>query len=277
VFLPAMLLIVVAGAISTATGFGTDSSEWRKFDVWHFTTNLLMLSGVRQVAAHLVTFSFMEQSWTLNYEYFFYILFGTAVLSVRGRSGLVVKVVIFAAIMVLTMQLPHRAVIVLALTWGLGVLISRLLMAGRTRSASCTLLVALAALLVAVPLELGHFGERLVLIIFMASATFFLVVNADRFIPPPWLQAAARNLAGFSYSLYLLHILLYWALFGANPAPVEWAQATFGSFVTAVALLVLINVAAWTFSLATERHTNAVREMILSLRSRQPSASSPRG
>jgi peptidoglycan/LPS O-acetylase OafA/YrhL len=208
--------------------------------------------------------------WSLANEYWYYILFPLLLLPfVAGQSRS--ARVAWAACAVALGALLYPEILEYGSIWLLGALI-RLCpriplpptwMTGVLVVGAALLHVALGnALAFKFPFPLD-LGLALVFVTFVHGA-----VHAKRTDPLPGGKLHAE-LAGFSYSLYLLHfpfVLLVsvwlqsrWGV-GLSQLPHGWRP-----FLLMAALLVAANLYAWLFSLATERHTASVRKFLTQL------------
>jgi exopolysaccharide production protein ExoZ len=266
VLLPAMLLAAVVTLIATRGDIGNFGVDWSHFNVRNFLITLLMLSGVPGFLPHAETFVLLGPSWTLNYEFFFYIVLGALLLPARSLQPAlswairILLVTIFAGLLLTLTEIR-----VLGFAWVLGSAIAFVFRSGvrmRTLTALLACSVAVFAYLIA-----KHQGSPL--IVQLADPTLLGALFAiglfwsETFVPGPALRRVVSELAGFSYSLYLTHLISMW-LFTIAMRPTQDAMIrSIGPTWTFVVILGLLNLAAYLFSLATERHNERARRALL--------------
>jgi peptidoglycan/LPS O-acetylase OafA/YrhL len=259
VFFPAIVLVVIVGALLATTNLNAEF-PWQQFTPWHFFTNLAMLNGVRQIAQQGDTFALMKQSWTLPYEFFLYIIFGALMLPMgRTRAALIAKWVIVTIITLLLLQLTRSHLLVLGSAWIFGAGIAYCFQNRRLGYAAAALVLIAAVNYLVAP---AYIAERVTIALLVIALFIVALAIFDKVPIALWARKLAAALAAFSYSLYLLHVMLLWTIFYSHSQTSAWMQNNLGSGGTFLVALVIINVAAFAFSLVTERHNNAVRRFI---------------
>ncbi len=275
VFAPAMVLT----ALIDALWFCGSNTQLPRFTVRDFAVTISMLSGAPGFSDHLDTFQFIAPAWTLNYEFYLYILYGITALSSRygGRYGNVGLFVLLLITAYLAAHLKHFAP--LAFNWVLGVVAASLHQAGiGTRNRPRMIALLLAALVGCVifchltrsnrsPLESWT-------VVSVMGLWFYGGILLAEYVPiSERLKSVAYFFASYSYSMYLIHyafIVTFLAALNKLHLYEPTANDT-AKLVAFLLLIALVNLAAYLFSLITERHTGRVRKLLAAVLPGQPS------
>jgi peptidoglycan/LPS O-acetylase OafA/YrhL len=271
VLLPALTLGAIFDGLTTAVGGHHAAVMAPRFTVTGWLGNLFFLQEVL-----VGTFGSNTPLWSLSYELWYYLAFPFLVLAAtrRGRVGLL-HLLAAAAILTFTgpqiaprfalwllgaaaaalPPLPRRGALLAVVAGGLG-LGATLLTLGTRDAVRATFLADL-------------------LVSFFAALAV-LGIRQDWRPAHPRYAAAARWLAGWSYSLYLVHFpplfFLGAVLAAAGAGP--WMPAP-RSAAQALSIAVILLSYGYLVSRLTEAHTLAVRR--LALRALTPSAAAPAG
>lgn len=214
------------------------------------------------------TFGSNGPLWSLANEFWYYILFPLCLAPfMRWHSwGVRGALVLIAAAVVV---LIHPDILIYGAVWALGVgirFLPRPLVPWTWASA------LLALVMVVISARLPHWRDGIELLAdgLLALAIGNLLLTLMHHARPDVGLAGGRLhavLADFSYSLYLLHFPLLvllcaasqsWFGIGLSMTPSGWLPFAFMALV-----VVLMYAYAWLTSLVTERHTAAVREVLM--------------
>jgi peptidoglycan/LPS O-acetylase OafA/YrhL len=231
-----------------------------------FFRNLLQLQHV---------FGFAEYGsngplWSLPYEFWAYALFPLCLFAVRGPGRFVTRALAAAAACTL-LGIARPTLTLYFAVWLMGALVAYTWLR-RPRSmndrAWPRLALGLAWLAFAATTVIARvrlLGSRPVEDLLLGLAACFLLMAHLRRAAAweePRGKRAASWLAGFSYTLYLIHypiiVFIHAALVGAERWSPSWRAALFGGFIaTGVGLLI-----AYPLSLLTERQTDRFRAQL---------------
>lgn len=221
----------------------------------------------------------LEPVWSLTFEVCFYVVFGLVVLRAGFRRHPVARLAALAATLFFLSRLPYTAL--MACTWLAGVLGAHLFTreadtarVARRGLIGAALIAGAAAAALAGGLSPAH--RQWAYIALLAAAFHALFVASGFLAVGPRLAGAAKFLASYSYSMYLLHYILldvaYNILFDVR-AVQRLGPAATGAFV--LALFVGVNAICFLFSLATERQTPRLRRFLLGAPAAGAGAPSP--
>jgi peptidoglycan/LPS O-acetylase OafA/YrhL len=205
--------------------------------------------------------------WSLANETWYYALFPLLVLAWRTPS--LWKLILVLALMTAIVNLTHGVLLSYFAIWLLGVAASRMRLTLKRGLRACLLLGAAG---VAVYCRLGGNNDDLGYDTWgqdMAFSLLFALWLAAMRQPlanaapvKPWLARAGNWLAGFSFSLYVIHIPLmegllpFWRTQHGAALLSPSQPLHLGIYAIMLAVLVL---GAWMFYVATERHTVRIR------------------
>ena len=267
VLVPAMLLAVIFNMLNNHFIHG--ASEHR-FTMYHFFTTALMLQGVRGITGHIETFELIEPSWSLNYEFFFYIIYGAIILHFSMGSsfknwlvrGSIVCLVVFLA-------LRLDSIYHYVYNWMLGVLIAWLYVKGfrfRLNSLRKGFLILLILGYGSLLYFARDYVGSWVSVTFIGLLIYGLLMLFEEKSLPNSIKIYAKFFSSYSYSMYLIHygiIHLVYLKYIELGILSQSRDSLSLRFATVILLVVLINVASYLFSLIAENRTHQLREFIL--------------
>ncbi len=217
-----------------------------------FAGNLVFL---QTIVVH--TFGSNGPLWSLANEFWYYMLFPLALLSIRAKGW--PHRTTYAVIFLLCALLVGRSILLLFPVWLMGVMLARLPRLQLSRPV-LTIGVALYAatffFLAKTHLVTGVASDTL-----LGGATFLLlwallgVQSAAG--SPAWVRAS-RFTAGFSYSLYLVHLPLIVLITALSVHDTRW-QPTPAHLASALAIFAVALLYAVGFAALTEFRTASVR------------------
>lgn len=270
VFLPALLLAVAVNFINlTFVHDNVPSMEF--FTAENFWVTLFMLNGVEPFSGHSEIMPFIGPAWTINYEFWQYILLGALMLSLEKSPAWLswlVRVVVFTAVILLVHQLPGFRD--LALVWCTGAAVAFVFLSPYFERFGAVVSTALAA--TAILWFQG--GEQGLMASILVTLLLVALFAGQHLAIPRSLVATASFLAGYSYSLYLTHVIVVWVVrhVGLKTHAISLDRLDFWRAAWLVAAVLLANVFAFLFSRLTEAHTGQVRRLVLGQWARPPSA-----
>jgi len=268
VFVPAIILAALVAPLFQGRGI-----ELGAFSIERFVTNLFMLQGIPPFSEHASTFALMGPSWTLNYEFWFYMLFGLAALppSTERRWSALAGIVIFA-IAFLIMRLEYA--VIMGATWLAGALAAVAFQ--RVRIPLLASLPIAAAALVSAPFLREHFpaaNEPITTATFaIAFGALMLSFNDSPGAKSPS-KSIAHHLAAYSYSLYITQMIWFYLVMQLI-RPQIMALGAIHELAPALAVLLIANLGAFLFALCTEAHNDTVRRWLLRVFDTPPPAGS---
>ncbi len=206
------------------------------------------------------TFGSNGPLWSLANEFWYYVIFPLLLAPFMTWKAWRLRALLFALSLAVG-AIIYPTILFYGVFWAMGVAIRcvpRALVPWPWLSA----IIAIAAVAV---------GERLPhhhVIVALALANLLLTLMHRGGVPVPGFSSRLNEaLAGFSYSLYLLHYPLlllmcaaaneWWGI-GLSAPPADWANILVLSLSTAVVYLF-----AWAVSLLTERQTHHVRQLLM--------------
>ena len=259
VFLPALLL---AGFLAFILKNQSPNASLEQF-----TTNLFMLQGVNGFSEHGQTFARMGPTWSLNYEVFFYILFGIAVLPIQNKiwEGLI-KITLLLTVSWAAFRLSH--IVPMAIAWVLGVGASAIHQ--RTTSIPPSIAIVGGAIAIAALQLIAPYTDAIYVYLLTNTVLFILCIISIREIKVArLLQNIVKSLAGYSYSLYLTHMLTLWILTSYSISFRNILQRT-NTILSIVVVIFIISFFSYIFAYCTERHNYRVRQYFLQLANKIP-------
>jgi peptidoglycan/LPS O-acetylase OafA/YrhL len=226
-----------------------------------FLGNLFYLQGI--LVGH---YGSNGPLWSLSYEFWYYILFPCVILSITSKPWL--KKIIYLALSIVLCFFIGKQIALYFLVWILGFVIHLL----PTISFRLARLGAFLSLFLSISSIIFYrwipFNSSF-LKDFIIACTFALFVyfiknatSTDKTVAPLFVQWS-KFLAGFSYTLYLVHfpflVFIHAMLYARNPE--KW-QPHASTLSFGLALLFVTLAYAWLISFFTERQTNHVRRWI---------------
>ena len=262
IYTPLIPALVIALLICVAGGVA--------FSPFNFLVNVLSLQGVFGDP-----FPAMGALWSLSYEVWFYILCGVLLISVRRT--VVVAAPIATVVFLICGFVFSKLMIAYLFVWVAGALSFFIQRHSRPLIYSAVTAAAITAGVVLMQLtsqseqaDLGRFRflDRSVAILVLGGGFALLMPMAARlrFDGPKGRRLAGIGafLAGFSYSLYLIHLPIEQALLSAGLLH-RHAQLSAASLTGYLTLALGIVFISFLFHLCFERHTPRVRAALLSL------------
>jgi peptidoglycan/LPS O-acetylase OafA/YrhL len=270
VLLPALvitLMLDLLGALAQPTlynhaGWATvlDFSAADRDDALTFVCNVTNLQD-----ALCASFGSNGPLWSLAYEWFYYLTFPVVLAWAMDlqRQGSMLRSVAIGAVVILLLAWLFPKYIAYYPIWLMGV-VARLVAVRRPLPRQCgyTALVALPILLA---LARPHTYPALVTDSLISVALAIILCNPEITFGPRFLSRLSEKMAGFSYSLYVVHfpllvfmvaLLSHGGVMVGRLAPSALAVGLF------LACLTLAYAFAWLFSLATERQTSKLRRLL---------------
>ncbi len=231
--------------------------------------NMFGLNGVL-----VPTLAYDGPLWSLAFEIWFYVIAGAIALWItRGRS---ISTVVITAVAALCLTQLSAAFF---LFWSFGALASLPMTPRKARWLSVLGLGVMAAGSLSYQLVNGSklfataapvpevIGQGMVALGFSMILPYLCLAETNRALS--WLQRPARFFSAISYSLYLTHIPINFAL---NPVLSKSSTMDLTSFLTyliRIAICILLSIG---FYLVFERHTGAARQAVFRrLTARRPS------
>ena len=202
--------------------------------------------------------------WSLANEFWYYLLFPLGVLALRG-PGSKPRRLALAALCLAIASFIGTHILLLFPVWLLGGLLAVLPTPSTSAWSRRAALVLYCPFFAAV--SRGHITGPLNPDLALGAATFLLLwvlLGAQQASGRPWYVALARSMAGFSYTLYLVHTPVLMFLAGLLAGGNRW-QPSGSSLAKAAGVLGLVIGFCYLFASGTEFHTAAVRNWAISL------------
>jgi len=280
VLLPAL---VIGGLIDLAgiKLFGTSGIYWADPDYRHivphavqdrlnvqtFFANALFLQEIWSP-----TFGSNGPLWSLSYEFWFYVMFPCAALFFYASLNLVLRVLFGAAFVVISIFVGPTIFAYFSI-WLLGALVVVLPLPKENpvvRRGALVVVLASCLLLLVVrgKLAVSVFGSDAVMAVAIAALVYMLAnwppsrksvsAFAGRF------SGFSRGIAGFSYTLYLVHLppLVFLEAAVIWNGGARW-QPDIGHALIALGVALLAILYAWAISRLTEVHTTKIANYFL--------------
>lgn len=264
VFVPAVLLIYAVNVINVAWVHDTVSGA-EFFTAENAVFTAAMLAGVRGISGHSELMPLAGPAWTINYEFWFYMLFGLAMLPIKRISAWaswLIRTILFVGILSFAATLDLFRT--MALAWFAGAALGMLFAWRGALPWTTAIAVSIGAVAYARMVPDPDPGTLLIL----TSAGVLLTLGlkaTQRFHAPARVTSVIARLAGYSYSLYLTHVVVIWAIrhfghvTGRFHLDFDDGRKLFWFGLT----LVVTNLFALGFAKITEDHTNRVRRLFL--------------
>lgn len=266
VMIPVFLLtLALAIGRDDIGGYGIDYSSTNEYSATSFIGNLL---GLQLIS--VPTFGGNFALWSLSNETWYYILFPCLLIVSRAGTRSL-RLACALAVLLCIAALPV-ALSIYFLIWLLGAACSRV----RINCSRLTRIAVIAlGLCASVYFRLTGFNDDLVLASFgsdlVLSVLFLLVLCSLHDVPAPTrlsrvrIFAIGRYLAEFSFTLYVIHVPLIFALRdwgGSMFATTTLSPSSVGHFAIYLGVLCTLIFSAWVFYLLFESHTNQVRHWL---------------
>jgi peptidoglycan/LPS O-acetylase OafA/YrhL len=258
-----------SGLYDRAPSFGIDSIPAQVMGEANSTSFLRNLLCLQHVLGPVLGTN--GPLWSLAYEWWYYMLFGAAMVTVSGRGRLPALALLAWTLMVVglpTDMLVYGAMWLVGV--GLGVALPRTTWRpGRWTGLTVVCAAMLGSRYLAVKPELWPLPTWALplkdLMLSLAFAVYLMSCARDAAVARPWLSAIDRRLAGFSYSLYLSHFPLMVALAAAGQAQLGLGfrvQPGPQSLMWFLVVTACCYAWAWCFHLLFERRTDALRHAL---------------
>lgn len=258
---PALLLTAVVALVAPRTavltsplwaqGIGNVAADTHPID-WAGTA--LLINEI-----FTATVRYDGPLWSLAYEWSYYVIAGAALfLAARDYRSLGAVVIGYAGLLVLSAALLSPQLLLMMIYWLIGAAASRI---DRWRAPFVSAGILAAALLAARVSLLGRFGwaDGDDLLVALAASA----VVADRsFRELRFAAALGARLAGFSYSLYAIHVPVQFLLVSvlqANGILTTRLGAGAQGYALVLVMVAVSYAAAWPFAALTELRTAGLR------------------
>ncbi|WNB92481.1 acyltransferase [Bacillus sp. NEB1478] len=272
VLVPALLLTLVLDIIAVKF-FEYEGYTNAYINLKNFVGNLFFLQNV-----YVGVYGSNAPLWSLNYEFWYYILFPTLLLLLFSKKRKLVMFFYFslAILIISTVGMRMNTYFVI---WLIGTSILLLPKANllKHRFVPIASFVLLLVVLPVRPLVMtgrlftDQWTENLFLVDLLIGLVFGLFIysllhvtsNRIKNIEFNWIGGGSRRLAGFSFSLYLIHYpiintVYYWVAKNGFSG----LQPNLGSIALEMLLIILICMIAFYFSRITEAQTFRVRRFL---------------
>lgn len=240
------------------------------FSARHFFATLFMLQGVRGIVGPFEAFSMIDPAWTLNYEFMYYILFGSLTLRVIYAPGALSKLLprVILVLCALTVLYLLSNVVFLTTLWISGALCFYLFRRGMLLKSAGSITAMIFVLLVAgvyvysiyaMPAN-RWFTAAYIMLIFYCALSVFAISSM-----PETLARFLKFIASYSYSMYLIHYAIVFVSYTAlkNTGVLDSLQGiSLGRLLVVVVIFIVVNIASHLFSLMTEKHTGRARKFL---------------
>jgi peptidoglycan/LPS O-acetylase OafA/YrhL len=276
VLLPALVLTATLDWISFNLGAGAHIMTSRApfYPAWWETT------GPWSIATALSNASFMQMIvgfqfgtnlslWSISNEFWYYVLFPAITLSIvsKGRMRVAAAFVTACILVMFAMsgtahfEARSESLFFYLLIWVTGAFAPFITGSGRRIVGSVALLYAVAAAWHNhFMIDPTFFGDVAVM-----ALTLGFLLHCHAF-PVRLLAKPAKFFAGYSYSLYAIHLPIVFLLMSFDPLLNDKLAHGFHSYLWFGAYVATANIAAVAFWLATERNTAKIRWRLTGLR-----------
>lgn len=212
---------------------------------------------------HVSTLGSNRVLWSLAAEFWYYMLFPLGLLALFGKTSIKMRVA-YAVMFVAVALFATRSVVGLFPVWLCGTLLAKMKppAVGKAVRQTATLLYLLCVFVLAMTPWPLHYLKMDYVLGLLTVVFLWVMLSATRKVNEQAVAVrASRRLAGFSYSLYVVHypMLAFFAVWAARdglwrPSPVRLAE---GAALCTVALAYGYGVAS-----LTEFHNVAVRRWV---------------
>jgi peptidoglycan/LPS O-acetylase OafA/YrhL len=273
VLIPALILTFILDSISVSY-FGYEGFNTISENLLSFIGNLFYLQNIT-----VDVYGSNAPLWSLNYEFWYYMLFPILILLLLTKRNWNLKFIYLLAIVLIISLMNSRMDSYFAV-WLIGTCVL-LLPRINYLIKSFIPILSFFLLLIIIPVRplvmtgrlfTNQWTEDLLLVDLLIGLAFGLFIytmlhivsDKIRHVDYRWLNRVAKLLAGFSFSLYLIHYpiintVYYW---GAQQG-FSGLQPSVISVVIEILLVTLICYIAYLFSKFTEAQTPIVRSLLL--------------
>lgn len=271
VLIPALVLTAL-WCILKIHVFGTSSVDGYNLNIGTFLGNVLFLQG-----AHVHVFGNNGPLWSLSYEFWYYMLFPCIVLAClsKRKSTRLVYIIITLLFSLFVYKVLGARVLVYFPIWLFGVLpaLMRPVLLRRPLKIlanTAIWLIAVVSLWISYSILHEHptetttnLGDFVVGV--LISLLLYVIISSSNnpHKLPTKFTAVSSYLAGFSYTLYLVHYpaLNFMHEYIALPVSVFHTRHLILRLIIKASVFVGFILYAWFVSLFTEAHTNTVRNI----------------
>jgi peptidoglycan/LPS O-acetylase OafA/YrhL len=226
---------------------------------------ILVCNAINLQDAFCPSFGSNGPLWSLAYEWFYYLTFPLVLLWATGlqKQGPTLRLITISALAILALAWVFPKYIAYYPIWLMGA-VARLV-ALRHPLSRYWAYAALAALPVLLALARPHIFSALVTDSLIGAALAVILSNPETASGPRFLSRFSGKMAGFSYSLYVVHfplLVFVVALLmrsGVMVGRLPPSAVAFGLFFASLALAYGF---AWAFSQVTERQTSRLRGLL---------------
>ncbi|MGB6134007.1 MAG: acyltransferase [Acidobacteriaceae bacterium] len=221
-----------------------------------FAGNILFLQGI-----YVHTFGSNGPLWSLANEFWYYILFPSAVLALRPRSSVLIRV-LSAALFTGVSFMVGKAIMLAFPIWLLGAALA--LLPAPQLALRWRIVIAVVYTPLFFYLAKTHLIGSTLSDYILGSATFVLLwsfLSARSPAGNPLWVRFARSTAGFSYTLYLVHLPLLVFIASVTVGDSRW-QPKSVHILTALLILAVAIGYAWLVAFLTEFRTADVRRWV---------------
>lgn len=273
VLIPALILTFILDSISVSY-FGYEGFNTISDNLLSFIGNLFYLQNIA-----VDVYGSNAPLWSLNYEFWYYMLFPILILLLLTKGNWKLKLIYLFSIVVIISLMNSRMDSYFAV-WLMGTFVIILPRINYLIKSFIPIL-AFVLLLIIIPVRplmmtgrlfTNQWTEDLLLIDLSIGLAFgffiytmlHIVSDKIKHVDYRWLNRVAKLLAGFSFSLYLIHYpiintVYYW---GAQQG-FSGLQPGVISIVIEILLVTLICYIAYIFSKFTEAQTPKIRSLLL--------------
>jgi peptidoglycan/LPS O-acetylase OafA/YrhL len=273
VLIPALILTFILDSISV-NYFGYEGYSSSSENLSSFIGNLFYLQNI-----FVGVYGSNAPLWSLNYEFWYYMLFPAAFVLLVTKRSWKMKIIYLISIILIVLIMNSRMDSYFAV-WLVGTCVMLLpklrFLANRFIPVFATILlmfvIPIRPLMMTGRLFTNEWTEDLFIIDLLIGLAFgfliysmiHIVSDQIRHVNHKRLRKVAKILAGFSFSLYLIHYpiintVYYWSASRGFAG----LQPSLTSVLIEILLILLICCIAYLFSRITEGQTNKVRSLLL--------------